>query len=225
MKASNRAILAIVKGFVALSFPLILSAHLTGCNAGKASKIQEAITRNTPSTNWDKYNGDGARSHFTKLGQITRENVGRLKVAWTYSSVGADSVLEGTQMQCNPIIVDGILYGVSAKTQVFALDAATGKELWKTEIVDNGGTTSRGVTYYTDGKAKIIFFGAGQWLYAINAETGELSQTFGNLGKIDLKAGINRPHADDYVVSNTPNTIFKISLLSARGWQKKKMRC
>jgi quinoprotein glucose dehydrogenase len=60
--------------------------------------------------------------------------------------------------------VDGILYGVSANTQVFALDAATGKELWKTNFADIGGTTSRGVTYFTNGKIKQIFFGAGKWL-------------------------------------------------------------
>jgi quinoprotein glucose dehydrogenase len=171
--------------------------------------VKKIISKNSPSTNWIEYNGDGARSHFSELSQITKDNLNKLKVVWTYSSVGADSVLKGTQIQCNPIIVDGILYGVSANTQVFALDAATGKELWKTNFADIGGTTSRGVTYFTDGKIKQIFFGAGKWLYAINPETGILISTFGDHGRIDLKDGITRPNADNYVRSNTPNTIFK----------------
>lgn len=194
-----------------LSYLFALSIAVTSCKspADEASPVQQAIERNTPSINWTEYNGDGARSHYSELRQVTKENVGRLKVAWTYSSVGVDSVVSGTQMQCNPVMVDGILYGVSARTQVFALDAATGKELWKTTIADNGGTTSRGIAYFSDGKGKCLFFGAGRWLYAINPENGRLVPGFGGGGKIDLKVGITRPYADNYVTANTPNTIYK----------------
>ena len=184
------------------------SCHSANEDADKFS-VPEVIAKNTPATNWMEYNGDGTKSHFTNLAQITKGNVGKLKVAWAYSSVGIDSVLKGTQIQCNPLIVDGILYGVSAKTQVFALDAATGKELWKTALTDNGGTTSRGVTYFADGKVKQIFFGAGKWLYAINAETGNAVAGFGNGGRIDLKEGITRQASDNYVTANTPPTIYK----------------
>ncbi|HVG16811.1 MAG TPA: PQQ-binding-like beta-propeller repeat protein [Chitinophagaceae bacterium] len=191
---------------------LVVLAGSIGCNTpetGDESIFKKTIALNTPSTGWVEYNGDGSRSHYSTLTQVSKENVTNLKVAWTYSSVGRDSVLKGTQMQCNPVIIDGILYGVSAKTQVFALDAATGKELWKTAIADNAGTTSRGVTYFTDGVTRRLFFGAGKWLYAINAETGALINTFGAAGKIDLKKGITRPGADNYVRANTPNTIYK----------------
>ena len=191
---------------------LCLCLVLAACNSTDATDeatVSNTIARNTPATDWVEYNGDGARSHFSALKQITKANVQNLQVAWTYSSVGADSVLKGTQMQCNPIIVDGILYGVSAKTQVFALDAATGKELWKTDITDNGGTTSRGITYFTDGEVKRLFFGAGKWLYAINAESGSLVTRFGDGGRLDLKTGITRPHSDNYVTANTPATIYK----------------
>ncbi|MEJ7767479.1 MAG: pyrroloquinoline quinone-dependent dehydrogenase [Chitinophagaceae bacterium] len=191
----------------------VCSVQLFSCGSPSTATVEpmirDVIARNSPSTDWVEYNGDGARSHYSELGQLTKENVHRLKVAWTYSSVGTDSALTGTQMQCNPIIIDGILYGVSAKTQAFALDAATGMEIWKTALTDNGGTLSRGVTYFTDGSVKRIFFGAGKWLYALDAETGALIQGFGNKGRLDLKEGINRPNADDYVRSNTPNTIYK----------------
>lgn len=160
-------------------------------------------------SNWSEYNGDGNRSHYSTINQINKENISKLKVAWEYSSGGADTAGNGTQMQCNPIIIDGVLFGVSANTQVFAVNAATGKDLWKTNIADNGGTTSRGVTYFADDTSKRIFFGAGKWLYALNAENGKLILSFGDSGRIDLKAGLERPGGDNYVTSNTPNTIYK----------------
>lgn len=163
---------------------------------------------------WPEYNGDGARSHYSPLNQINKANVAQLKVAWSYASGGADTLQNRTQMQCNPIIIDGTLYGVSANTQAFAIDAATGKERWKTDVADNGGTTGRGVTYWAGGSDKRIFFGAGKWLYGIDAATGKLIESFGDNGRIDLKIGIERPGADNYVVSNTPNTIYKNLLIT-----------
>jgi quinoprotein glucose dehydrogenase len=158
---------------------------------------------------WAEYNGDGERSHYSALNQINQSNVKLLKVAWTYGSGGTDSLRNRTQMQCNPIIIDGVIYGVSAGTQAFAIDAASGKKIWETKLTDNGGTTSRGVTYWASGGDKRIFFGAGKWLHALDASTGKPIGGFGDHGKVDLKIGIERPGADDYVVSNTPHTVYK----------------
>ncbi len=166
-----------------------------------------------PDTDWTEYNGDGARSHYSTLNQITPDNVQQLQVAWTYASGGADTVGNRSQMQCNPIVVGGILYGVSANTQAFAVDAATGKEHWKTQLPDTDGTTSRGVTYWTDGIERRIFFGAGNGVYALNPTSGELIRAFGQNGRINLLEGITRPGADEYVRSNTPNTIYKNLLI------------
>lgn len=158
---------------------------------------------------WPEYNGDGARSHFSPLDQIDTSNVSKLKIAWIYSSGGADTVRHRTQIQTNPIIIDGVMYGVSAATQAFAVEADSGKELWKTAIEENEGTTSRGVTYWSTKEDKRIFLGAGRWLYALDAGTGKLIESFGEHGRIDLKVGIDRPGADNYVTSNTPNTVYK----------------
>ncbi|NBB20678.1 PQQ-binding-like beta-propeller repeat protein [Runella sp. CRIBMP] len=163
--------------------------------------------------NWPEYNGNGARNHYSPLAQINAENVSQLKVAWTYASGGADTIGHRTQMQCNPIIVDGILYGVSANTQVFALDAANGNPIWKSKVTETEGTTSRGVTYWREGQEKIIFFGAGKWLYAFDALRGKPIASFGQNGRINLKEGLERPGADEYVVANTPNVIFKNLLI------------
>ncbi|GGC00380.1 outer membrane protein assembly factor BamB family protein [Dyadobacter sediminis] len=168
-----------------------------------------ALASFLPDTDWPEYNGDGARSHYSHLNQINTKNVSQLKVAWTYASGGADTIRNRSQIQSNPIIVNGVLYAVSAATQAFAVNAETGKEIWKSNVPDVGGTISRGVTYWADKQDKRIFFGAGQWLYALDAETGLAIRSFGENGRINLKNGIERPGADDFVTSNTPNTIYK----------------
>jgi quinoprotein glucose dehydrogenase len=132
----------------------------------------------------------------------------KLKPVWVYASGGADTLQNTTQIQCNPIVVDGILYGVSPNTQAFALNAATGRELWKTNVKDYGASISRGVTYWTDGTDKRILYGAGGWLYALDANTGKLIESFGQGGRVNLKEGVDRPGADNNIWTNTPNTIY-----------------
>jgi quinoprotein glucose dehydrogenase len=187
--------------------PILLSASF-------AALCGFVISTHYADQNWPEYNGDGARSHYSPLDQITKDNVPQLKVAWTYASGGADTARNRTQMQCNPIVIDGILYGVSAGIQAFAVNSASGQEIWKTNLNDNGGTLSRGVTYWSDGRAKHIFFGAGKYIYALNAADGSLIPNFGENGRIDLRVGVERPGADDYITSNTPNTIYKDMLIT-----------
>lgn len=182
--------------------------------AGCGQKNYDDQFKNPDGKNWTEYQGDGARSHFSQLDQINAANLSKLKVAWEYASDNSDTALRGTQIQCNPVIVNGILYGVSAKLQAFAIDAATGKQIWKTDFKGNSGTLSRGVTYFNDGEKEMLFWGAGHWLYCLDAKSGAMVKSFGDSGRIDLVQGIQRPGADDYITSNTPNTIYKDLLIT-----------
>lgn len=167
--------------------------------------------------NWLEYNGGADRNHYSPLSQIKAENLNRLEKIWEYSSGGSDTIKNQTQIQCNPVIIDGILYGVSAGSQAFALEAATGNEIWKTNFADKTyAMTSRGVTYYADGNNKRIFFGFGHWLYALDAATGNPIPSFGKDGRINLKEGLSRPGADEYVTYNTPGVIFKNLLITGQ---------
>jgi len=171
-------------------------------------------TENPTNTDWTAYNGGNDCNHFSALTQINPANVAQLKLAWEYASGGADSVKNTTQIQCNPLIIKGIMYGVSAASQAFAIDAATGKEIWKTNFEEKTfNMTSRGVTYWTDGKEARIFFAYGAFLYALNTKTGQVIFSFGTNGKINLIDGIKRPGADEYVVSNTPAVVYKNTLI------------
>ncbi|AWW00861.1 pyrrolo-quinoline quinone [Arcticibacterium luteifluviistationis] len=165
-------------------------------------------------SNWPGYNGGDDRNHFSSQNQINTENVKTLKEAWRYASGGADGEGNRTQMQCNPIIIDGILFGVSAASQAFAIDAKTGKEIWKTDIqVETFNMTSRGLTYWSDKKESRIFFGYGAYLYGLDAKTGKPIKSFGDKGKIYLVDGIRRPGADEYVAVNTPVAVYKNTLI------------
>ncbi len=166
--------------------------------------------QNKVNMDWPSYHGANDRNHFSPLKQINPSNVHRLSLAWDYDAGGADTSTNSTQMQCNPIIIKGIMYGVSANTQAFALDAKSGVELWKTHIqVKTNSTTSRGVSYWSQGKKSRIFFGYGQYLFALDAKSGKPIPSFGEGGKVNLLSGIQREGSDEYVSLNTPVTIFK----------------
>lgn len=155
-------------------------------------------------TNWNEYLGGPDRNHFSELTQINPENVARLQVAWTYST--ADS----GQLQVNPLIIDGVLYGVSPAVEAFALDAATGKELWSFRSMPKGFiSTSRGVSYWEKGADKRILFCAGSFLWALDAKTGKPVLSFGDSGKVDLHTGLPEVAKDKFIMSNTPGTIFE----------------
>jgi quinoprotein glucose dehydrogenase len=156
--------------------------------------------KDTDYTQWASYLGGPDRNHYSTLNQITPENVKDLQVAWTYS------LPDSGQMQANPIIVDGVLYGVSASVQAFALDAATGKEIWRFgDPLKNGASTSRGVSY---AKGRILYT-VGPNLWALDAKTGKPIDTFGDKGKVDLHTGLPAIAQNKFIISNTPGTVFE----------------
>ena len=159
---------------------------------------------NISESDWSEYLGGKDRNHYSTLNQITLENVKNLKVAWTYAC--ADS----GQMQTNPLIVKGRVFGVTPTVQAFALDAANGKEIWKFgDPLKNWASTSRGVSYWTNGKEERILYTVGPNLWALDASTGKPIPSFGNGGKVDLHTGLPDIAKDKFIISNTPGTIYQ----------------
>jgi quinoprotein glucose dehydrogenase len=154
---------------------------------------------------WPEYLGNAARDHYSPLDQINTGNVKNLKPAWEFHTHDTSG-----QIQCNPIIVDGIMYATTASVQVFALDAATGTEIWRfTNAKEKAWyNTNRGVVYWADGDDKRILFSTGPWLYALNAKTGNPIPSFGMNGRIDLHEGLGEGTANKFVVATTPGTVF-----------------
>ena len=162
---------------------------------------------------WTTYGGGTDNIHYSSLQQINRTNVSRLSVAWSYDT---QDTLDGSDMQCNPVIVDGVLYATSPKLRVFALDAATGKERWSFD--PNQGQRarrgrSRGVTYWESGRERRIFFGHQHWLYALDAQTGQQVKDFGEAGRVDLRVGLGRDPQSMQIGLTTPGVIYQDLLI------------
>ena len=132
---------------------------------------------------WRTYLGDPGRRHYSPLDQITRENVHRLQPAWRYDS---GELRDGVSlMYTNPLVVDGVLYGLSPRLVAFALNAATGEELWRYDA-DWGQTHQRGLMWWEWGAETRLFYTAGRHLIALDPADGRPVPAFGDNGALDL---------------------------------------
>ncbi|SHG88267.1 quinoprotein glucose dehydrogenase [Chryseolinea serpens] len=184
---------------------LVLLVFVASCTTKKEEPTASAYT------SWRIKGGTADGIQYSALQTINKENVSNLQVAWTYRTYDADTVNNRTQLQCNPIIVDGVFYATSAQLKAFAVNAATGKELWRFDPgEENAGLgVNRGVTYWEEGEDKRILYSFGENLYAINAKTGKKIESFGTGGKVSLKEGLGERAATLMVLSNTPGVIYK----------------
>ena len=171
-----------------------------------------------PPTDWRSHGGDPGHTQYSPLAQVHRGNVGRLEVAWVYPSGGARP--DGrSQIQCNPVVVDGVLYGSSPRLEFFALDAATGRPLWTFDPFAASGEkesalgVNRGVVYWADGGERRLLVSAGQRLFALDARTGRPLPGFGRGGIVDLREGLDRDVTGLHVLSNTPGALYRDLLI------------
>ncbi|MDA1028114.1 MAG: pyrroloquinoline quinone-dependent dehydrogenase [Bacteroidetes bacterium] len=162
----------------------------------------------TPVTtaDWPVYGGNTENTHYTTLDQISPENVAQLQVAWTFET-GDES--PGSEMQANPIVIDGIMYATTPKMHVFALNAATGELIWRFDPNNGepGGARfrHRGVTVTGDR----VIFNYRNRLYALDRITGIPIPSFGKDGWVDLREGLGRPVEGLSVSASTPGVVFE----------------
>ncbi len=173
--------------------------------------------------NWEVVNGNSDANKYSSLAQIDTGNVQQLQVAWEYHTGDADTSAH-SQIQCNPIMVNGILYGTTPQLKVFAIDAATGAGKWVFSPYDTiteekqghfNLNNNRGVAFWSDGKDdQRIFYTAGPYLQAINARTGKLAPDFGKGGKVDLHDGLGAEFADLFITNTSAPAIYKNLVIS-----------
>ncbi|MBT1690277.1 outer membrane protein assembly factor BamB family protein, partial [Dawidia soli] len=191
---------------------LVLLSVWCGC-----SPPDDAYTR------WDVVGGNASGNKYSSLRQIDTTNVQQLRVAWEYHAGDADTAAH-SQIQCNPIIVDGVLYGTSPKLTLFAIDAATGREKWRYTPFDTiaGDKTghfilnnNRGVTYWTDGRHDHrIVYTVGPYLQAIDATTGKRIAGFGHNGQVDLHTGLGEAFQDLFITHTSAPSVYKDLILT-----------
>ena len=152
------------------------------------------------------YLGDAGRTHYSPLAQIDRDNVASLEPAWVYDT---DEFGDGVStMYTSPLVVDGVLYGLSPRLNAFALDAATGAELWRFDADATGGI-QRGLTWWEGTAGPRLYYGAGPFLVALDASSGKAVTGFGAGGGLDLRTFAGRVE----VSAPTPAVTFENLLL------------
>ena len=168
--------------------------------AAQSGSSAPARTASKPYTTWTAYQGGSHSSQYSALDQINKSNVSKLEVAWTYS-------ISGT-VTFNPIVIDDVMYVQGTGNAIVALEAATGKELWRHE--NQGAIGARGINYWESpdrSDRRLVYLNAGN-LTAINAKTGETITSFGNNGRVDLRVALWREARNPLQTSN-PGRVFE----------------
>ena len=196
MTGLSRSLRIGVLAFLAALCGTVMTAHSQTSSAG--------AHRSQPPSNedWPVYGGQAAGDHYSSLSQINRKNVHELQLAWKF-----DAEEEGG-LQTSPIVVGRILYGYTATQKVIALDAASGKLIWKFDSGIKGKNPVRGVSYWTDGKEGRIFAPVTNFLYALDARTGKPMPNFGEDGRIDLRKDLRGDYQAQSVAMTSPGIIY-----------------
>jgi quinoprotein glucose dehydrogenase len=166
-----------------------------------------AFAQDAAQTNWFQMGATPGNSHYSALRQINRSNVAQLKVAWTYDTGESDG------LETTPLVIDGVLYGLTPTQKIFALNAATGKVIWKFDSTVPSAGPSRGLSYWTDGKDKRLFAGIANFVYALDPITGKVVPGFGHQGRIDLREDLGRDPEQQSIALTTPGVIYKDLLI------------
>ena len=154
---------------------------------------------------WPVYGGTPENNHYSSLAQINRRNVKKLRVAWAFDTG------ETGGLQTSPIIVNGVLYGLTPSQKVFALNAANGALLWKFDSGIKGTQPDRGLAYWSDEthKDQRILVGVMNSVYALDAATGKPIASFGKNGRIDLREDLGRDPELQSIYMTSPAVIYK----------------
>lgn len=192
-----------------------------------------AVEKSAGQENWGHYGNTAGGSRFVALDQITRDNVKDLKPAWTYHTgdIPESPTGNGAEDQQTPLQVGDRVFLCTPHNNVIALDADSGRQIWKTEINAHSQVWNRcrGLAYFDAGKPlqqpsvpdstpvtpvtlaagdscqrRILMNTIDARLLAINADNGELCQHFGNKGFVDLKAGLGKASDPQYQLTSAP---------------------
>jgi quinoprotein glucose dehydrogenase len=181
-------------------FVLIALTILSGFRPGSRSSHD---TDSSENRDWSVWGGSPENQHYSPLSQINRSNVKQLEVAWSFDS------REKGGLETSPLIVNGVLYGLTPTQKVFALDAARGKLIWKFDSETPGTQPNRGLAYWSDGKDRRLLVGVMNFLYALNADTGHPISSFGSAGRINLQENLGREPSRQSIALTSPGIVFK----------------
>ena len=183
-------------------FVLCLSIFASSCSDNE----QAVFTAG----DWAAYGGQNNGSRYSSLTQVNRDNVSRLVPAWQFDMESPASP------QTQPIVVDGVVYGITPYLEVIALNGATGELLWSFSGLEGPSEfrgPSRGLAMWREGDKEILFAGLVDKLFAIDPASGELVAEFGNEGVLDLRTGLPGDTSRYYVSMSSPGVIYRDTII------------
>ena len=124
---------------------------------------------------WRDYSGSADSAQYSALRQVTRANVGQLQIAWQFPTG------DGAKYSFNPVVVDDMMYVLAKGPSIVALNASTGKEVWRySPGPDTRLITNRGINYWEskDRSDRRLLFASNHFLRAIDARTGKPIASF-----------------------------------------------
>src|SRR5688572_952400 len=177
---------------------LLLAAVVLAARSQGSSRLVE----------WPVYGGDAGGMRYSALADINRDNVSSLVPAWSWATgelpiaqTDSTKAARPGTFQATPLMINDTLYLSTPYNRVVALDATTGRLLWKFDPgahtfgqPSNGtGFVHRGVALWTDGRQRRVFINSRWRLFALDASTGRPIPSFGTNGQIDVTAGLAWP--------------------------------
>jgi len=202
---------------------LALAAGLPSAPANAAPKSAAAAKQ------WSYFGGSHKFDRYSPLTKIDASNVGKLEVLWTRDAVDQSlrdafpDVQPSEYLRGTPIMVDGVLYSSNGIGLVEAFDAATGATKWVQQpfaatLKEAAGVSSRGVEYWRKGDEERIFSVRGEYIYAMDAKTGKLVESFGDKGRTSLNR--NTPDSAPFFGFNGPIIVADVIVIGGNGGGK-----
>ena len=236
-RAANRSGVAV---FLALIATLIAAFYPHGAisNPVAASDPAPAAEPSPAAQNWEFFGRNASGTRFAPYTQITPDNVNDLQVAWVYRTGRRTSGPGAGVDENTPLQIGNVLYSCTPENLITALDADTGKPLWKFDphAKSEEHVTCRGVGYYDIDKdnslsaevkasyndqqqcrQRILVSSVDARLFALDAQSGALCPSFGDNGYVDLKKGMGpTEHSKRYHPTSLPVVMGHLTVVG--GW-------
>lgn len=164
-----------------------------------------------PYQTWEVYKGGPEANNYSSLDQINKTNVNDLEIAWSYYPNDEFEGMKIWKYECNPIVINNVMYLTSARGVLYAIHAVTGEKIWSFDPLEGGkgGVVLRGVTYWEGESQERIFVSAKDKLFSVDAKTGKAVNSFGENGWINLNMRQEGREDQPRVSLTTPGIIYK----------------
>ncbi|WP_256011083.1 outer membrane protein assembly factor BamB family protein [Desertivirga xinjiangensis] len=166
---------------------------------------------------WVAGGGDPGQTKYSELDEINVSNVKNLKVAWVYRSGNMSG-----NVQCNPLVIGGVMYVTTPAHELIAVDATNGEEIWRFNPAREGeqfGGINRGIACWQSNNKGKLLFTAGNYLYQVDMYTGKPEKEFGYEGRVNLNEDLVRPMDKMAITSPGVPMVYKnYVIVGALSW-------